>query len=301
MAGNVSLRINNKSKQKNNSSTDESKLTKIILISIALIYLTLLLIIPLIAVFAKAFEKGFDLYIKAITDPVALDALKLTLLTVLVAVPINTIFGLAASWALGKFEFKGKSILLTLLDIPFAISPVIAGLIFVLLFSTNHGLFADFLNANNIKIIFAPPGIIIATTFVTMPFVARELIPLMQSLGTAEEEAALTLGANGWQTFFKVTLPNIKWALFYGVILTTARAAGEFGAVSVVSGHIRGLTNTLPLHVEILYNEYQYSASFAVASLLTIIALINLIIKNISEWKVSQLNINEEGVVKSEH
>lgn len=301
MAGNVSLRINNKSKQKNNSSTDESKLTKIILISIALIYLTLLLIIPLIAVFAKAFEKGFDLYIKAITDPVALDALRLTLLTVLVAVPINTIFGLAASWALGKFEFKGKSILLTLLDIPFAISPVIAGLIFVLLFSTNHGLFADFLNANNIKIIFAPPGIIIATTFVTMPFVARELIPLMQSLGTAEEEAALTLGANGWQTFFKVTLPNIKWALFYGVILTTARAAGEFGAVSVVSGHIRGLTNTLPLHVEILYNEYQYSASFAVASLLTIIALINLIIKNVSEWKVSQLNINEEGVVKSEH
>lgn len=301
MAGNVSLRINNKSKQKNNSSTDESKLTKIILISIALIYLTLLLIIPLIAVFAKAFEKGFDLYIKAITDPVALDALKLTLLTVLVAVPINTIFGLAASWALGKFEFKGKSILLTLLDIPFAISPVIAGLIFVLLFSTNHGLFAVFLNANNIKIIFAPPGIIIATTFVTMPFVARELIPLMQSLGTAEEEAALTLGANGWQTFFKVTLPNIKWALFYGVILTTARAAGEFGAVSVVSGHIRGLTNTLPLHVEILYNEYQYSASFAVASLLTIIALINLIIKNVSEWKVSQLNINEEGVVKSEH
>ncbi|WP_315111564.1 sulfate ABC transporter permease subunit CysW [Clostridium intestinale] len=301
MAGNVSLRINSKSKQKNNSSTDESKLTKIILISIALIYLTLLLIIPLIAVFAKAFEKGFDLYIKAITDPVALDALRLTLLTVLVAVPINTIFGLAASWALGKFEFKGKSILLTLLDIPFAISPVIAGLIFVLLFSTNHGLFADFLNANNIKIIFAPPGIIIATTFVTMPFVARELIPLMQSLGTAEEEAALTLGANGWQTFFKVTLPNIKWALFYGVILTTARAAGEFGAVSVVSGHIRGLTNTLPLHVEILYNEYQYSASFAVASLLTIIALINLIIKNVSEWKVSQLNINEEGVVKSEH
>lgn len=301
MAGNVSLRINNKSKQKNNSSTDESKLTKIILISIALIYLTLLLIIPLIAVFAKAFEKGFDLYIKAITDPVALDALRLTLLTVLVAVPINTIFGLAASWALGKFEFKGKSILLTLLDIPFTISPVIAGLIFVLLFSTNHGLFADFLNANNVKIIFAPPGIIIATTFVTMPFVARELIPLMQSLGTAEEEAALTLGANGWQTFFKVTLPNIKWALFYGVILTTARAAGEFGAVSVVSGHIRGLTNTLPLHVEILYNEYQYSASFAVASLLTIIALINLIIKNVSEWKVSQLNINEEGVVKSEH
>lgn len=301
MAGNVSLRINNKSKQKNNSSTDESKLTKIILISIALIYLTLLLIIPLIAVFAKAFEKGFDLYIKAITDPVALDALRLTLLTVLVAVPINTIFGLAASWALGKFEFKGRSILLTLLDIPFTISPVIAGLIFVLLFSTNHGLFADFLNANNVKIIFAPPGIIIATTFVTMPFVARELIPLMQSLGTAEEEAALTLGANGWQTFFKVTLPNIKWALFYGVILTTARAAGEFGAVSVVSGHIRGLTNTLPLHVEILYNEYQYSASFAVASLLTIIALINLIIKNVSEWKVSQLNINEEGVVKSEH
>jgi sulfate transport system permease protein len=282
-------------------ATEDGKLIKWILISLALIYLTLILIVPLIAIFSKAFEKGINLYIKAITDKVAMSALRLTLLTVVVAVPINTIFGLAAAWSLGKFEFKGKNFLLTVLDLPFAISPVIAGLIFVLLFSTNHGLFGAWLTAHNIKIIFAPPGIILATIFVTMPFVARELIPLMQSLGTSEEEAALTLGANGWQTFVRVTLPNIKWALFYGVILTTARAAGEFGAVSVVSGHIRGLTNTLPLHIEILYNEYQYSASFAVASLLTVIAIINLIIKNIAEWKVEKLNLNNveetEGVV----
>jgi sulfate transport system permease protein len=305
MAGNISLRSSDVKKTPYKGATDENKITKWILIMIALIYLALILIIPLISVFAKAFEKGVEVYIKAVTDETALAALRLTLLTISVAVPINTIFGLSAAWALGKFQFKGKNILLTLLDLPFAISPVIAGLIFVLLFSTTHGLFADFLTAHNIKIIFAPPGIIIATIFVTMPFVAKELIPLMQSLGNSEEEAALTLGANGWQTFWRVTLPNIKWALFYGVILTTARAAGEFGAVSVVSGHIRGLTNTLPLHIEILYNEYQYAASFAVASLLTMIAIINLIIKNISEWKVGRLNIDNfehvEGGISNEH
>lgn len=305
MAGNISLRTKYLKSNSYKGATDESEVIKWVLISIALIYLILLLIIPLVAIFAKALEKGVEVYIKAITDKAALASLRLTLLTIAIAVPVNTIFGISAAWALGKFEFKGKSILLTLLDLPFAISPVIAGLIFVLLFSTNHGAFADFLVAHNIKIIFAPPGIIIATIFVTMPFVARELIPLMQALGIAEEEAALTLGANGWQTFWRVTLPNIKWALFYGVILTTARAAGEFGAVSVVSGHIRGLTTTLPLHIEILYNEYQYVASFAVASLLTIIAIINLIIKNIAEWKVSQQSVDEatdiEGGINVEY
>lgn len=305
MAGNISLRPRESKVSSYKGATDEGKAIKYILIAIALIYLTLILIIPLISVFSKAFEKGAEVYIKAITDETARAALKLTLLTIGIAVPVNTIFGVCAAWVLGKFEFKGKNILLTLLDLPFAISPVIAGLIFVLLFSNTHGLFANFLVAHNIKIIFAPPGIIIATIFVTMPFVARELIPLMQSLGTAEEEAALTLGANGWQTFWRVTLPNIKWALFYGVILTTARAAGEFGAVSVVSGHIRGLTNTLPLHIEILYNEYQYAASFAVASLLTVIAIINLVIKNIAEWKVGQMDISNveqvEGGVSNEY
>ncbi|MHC1685700.1 MAG: sulfate ABC transporter permease subunit CysW [Clostridiaceae bacterium] len=305
MAGNISLRSRGSKGIDYKKATDEGKVIKWILIAIALIYLTLILIIPLISVFAKGFEKGVEVYLKAITDETAMAALKLTLLTIAVAVPVNTIFGICAAWAFGKFEFKGKNILLTLLDLPFAISPVIAGLIFVLLFSNTHGLFAKFLVEHDIKIIFAPPGIIIATIFVTMPFVARELIPLMQSLGTAEEEAALTLGANGWQTFWRVTLPNIKWALFYGVILTTARAAGEFGAVSVVSGHIRGLTNTLPLHIEILYNEYQYSASFAVASLLTIIAIINLIIKNIAQWKVGQMNISNveeaKGGVNNEY
>nr|WP_246503536.1 sulfate ABC transporter permease subunit CysW [Clostridium polyendosporum] len=263
-------------------------MVRFLLTIIALIYVGIIIIIPLIAVFAKAFEKGISVYIASISDPMALAALQLTLITVAVAVPLNTIFGLAASWAIAKFEFKGKNILLTIIDLPFAISPVIAGLIFVLLFSTNHGLFGSWLSKHNINIIFAKPGIILATVFVTFPFVARELIPLMQSQGNSEEEAALTLGASGWQTFWKVTLPNIKWALLYGVILTAARAAGEFGAVSVVSGHIRGVTNTLPLHVEILYNEYKFASAFAVASLLTVVAVINLIVKNIVEWKVSR-------------
>lgn len=266
----------------------DSKVVRVILTVIALLFFTVMLLVPLISVFVKAFEQGSKVYFAAISDPMALSAIKLTLLTIVIVVPINTVFGVIAAWAVAKFKFKGKNLLITVIDLPFAISPVVAGLIFVLLFSTSHGILATLLNQLGLKIIFAPPGIIIATLFVTLPFVARELIPLMESQGTAEEEAALTLGASGIKTFWLITLPNIKWALLYGVMLTAARSAGEFGAVSVVSGHIRGLTNTVPLHVEILYNEYKFSAAFAVASLLTLIALINLIIKNISDWKIKQ-------------
>ncbi len=266
----------------------DSKVVRVILTAIALLFFTVMLLVPLISVFVKAFEQGTKVYLAAISDPMALSAIKLTLLTIAIVVPINTVFGVIAAWAVAKFKFKGKNLLITVIDLPFAISPVVAGLIFVLLFSTSHGILATLLNELGLKIIFAPPGIIIATLFVTLPFVARELIPLMESQGTAEEEAALTLGASGLKTFWLITLPNIKWALLYGVMLTAARSAGEFGAVSVVSGHIRGLTNTVPLHVEILYNEYKFSAAFAVASLLTLIALINLIIKNISDWKIKQ-------------
>lgn len=264
----------------------KSSAVRFILTGTTLLYAVVILLIPLLYVFAKAFEQGLEVYWAAIHEEAALAAIKLTLTTILVTVPINTFFGIVAAWAITKFEFKGKNILITLLDLPFSISPIIAGLIFVLLFSSTQGVFSKWLSALNVKIIFAPPGIIIATIFVTLPFVARELIPLMQSQTTVEEEAALTLGASGWQTFWKVTFPNIRWALIYGMILTAARAAGEFGAVSVVSGHIRGLTNTLPLHVEILYNEYQFSAAFAVASLLAVMAIINLIIKNIVEWNI---------------
>lgn len=266
----------------------DSKAVQIILVTVALLFFTVILLIPLISVFVKAFEQGVGLYFASISDPMALKAIKLTLITVGIAVPINTVFGLAVAWAVAKFRFRGKNLLVTLIDLPFAISPVVAGLIFVLLFSTTHGLLAPLLNAWDLQIIFAPPGIILATLFVTFPFVARELIPLMEAQGTAEEEAALTLGASGWKTFLLITLPNVKWALLYGVMLTAARAAGEFGAVSVVSGHIRGLTNTVPLHVEILYNEYKFTAAFAVASLLTIFAIINLIIKNFVDWKMQQ-------------
>lgn len=258
-----------------------------LLIGLALLFLGLVLFIPLIAVFAKAFEGGIAVYLAAIREPDALAAIRLTLLTVAIAVPLNTVFGLAASWALAKFEFKGKNFLITLIDLPFAVSPVIAGLVFVFLFGA-PGIFGPWLDAHDIKIIFAVPGIVLATIFVTFPFAAREIIPLMHSQGTAEEEAAITLGANGWQTFWRVTLPNIKWGLIYGVILTSARAVGEFGAVSVVSGHIRGLTNTMPLHVEILYNEYQFVAAFAVASLMSLMAIVTLVVKNIAEWKVQQ-------------
>ncbi len=286
---NTNLEINqNISKVVKNKKVKTVNLTKITLIGIAVLYVFSILIIPLVAVFVKGLEKGFDLYVSSITDPMALEAIKLTLIAMAVAVPLNTVFGIFAAWLITKFEFRGKNILITIIDMPFAISPVIAGFVFVLLFSNTHGLFGEILTNLDIKIIFNTPGVILATIFVTFPFVAREVIPIMQSKGNNEEEAALTLGASGIKTFFKVTLPNIKWALLYGVILTSARAAGEFGAVSVVSGHIRGVTTTLPLHVEILYNEYQFSAAFAVASLLTVIALINLIVKSIVEWKIKR-------------
>lgn len=287
MAGTIPVRVKT-IKQTDKRALKGSSITQVILTLIALMFFALFLMIPLISVFVKGFEKGVKVYFAAISDPMALKAIKLTLFTIAIVVPVNTVFGLTAAWAVAKFKFKCKNLLITIIDLPFAISPVVAGLIFVLLFSTSHGLLAPLLNAWSIKIIFAPPGIIIATLFVTMPFVARELIPLMEAQGTAEEEAALTLGASGFKTFLLITLPNIKWALLYGIILTAARAAGEFGAVSVVSGHIRGLTNTMPLHVEILYNEYQFSSAFAVASLLTVISIINLVIKNISDWKIKQ-------------
>lgn len=273
--------------EKRQSIKKESKWVKIVLITIAIVYLSLLLFIPLIAIFMKAFEKGTDVYFAAITENDALSAIRLTLLVVAIVVPLNTIFGLAAAWAVTKFRFKGKQLLLSLLELPFAVSPVIAGLVFVLLFSPS-GALGPWLVEHGIKIIFSVPGIIIATIFVTLPFVARELIPVMQAQGSSEEEAAVSLGANGWQMFWKVTLPNIKWGLLYGMILCNARAIGEFGAVSVVSGRIRGMTNTMPLHVEILYNEYQFSASFAVASLMSIMAIITLILKSIIEWKTKR-------------
>ncbi len=287
MAGRINIHMNMTNQAQKRAAKD-SKAVQIFLITVALMFFVLMLMVPLISVFVKAFEKGVGVYYAAISDPIALKAVELTLFTIAIVVPVNTAFGLIAAWAVAKFKFKGKNLLITIIDLPFAISPVVAGLIFVLLFSTSHGLMAPLLNAWGLKVIFAPPGIILATLFVTLPFVARELIPLMEAQGTAEEEAALTLGASGLKTFWLLTLPNIKWALLYGVMLTAARAAGEFGAVSVVSGHIRGLTNTLPLHVEILYNEYKFSAAFAVASLLAVFAIINLIIKNISDWKIKQ-------------
>ncbi|MGX6445067.1 sulfate ABC transporter permease subunit CysW [Neobacillus sp. K501] len=260
---------------------------KWLLISIALVFFGIFILVPLIAVFTEAFQKGMGLYFLALTEPDAWAAIKITLITAIIAVPINTLFGIIAAWAIAKFDFKGKNILITLIDIPFAVSPVIAGLVFVFLFGS-QGLIGPWLESNDLKIIFAVPGIIVATIFVTFPFVVRELIPVMQEHGTEEEQAAITLGANGWQTFLRVTLPNIKWGLLYGVILCNARAMGEFGAVSVVSGHIRGLTNTIPLHVEILYNEYNFTAAFAVASLLALLALLTLVLKSIVEWKTQK-------------
>ncbi|MBS4026794.1 MAG: sulfate ABC transporter permease subunit CysW [Clostridia bacterium] len=285
MAGNIPLQSNTVAAgPRLTNAITESQGIKWLLIGIALSFLGLVLVLPLAAIFMKAFEQGATVFMAAIIEPDALAAIRLTLLVVAITVPLNVIFGLAASWAIAKFEFKGKNFLVTIIDLPFAVSPVIAGMIFVLLFGA-QGIFGPWLGANNIKIIFAVPGIVLATLFVTMPFVARELIPLMQSQGRAEEEAALTLGANGWKTFLLITLPNIKWGLLYGIILSSARAVGEFGAVSVVSGHIRGLTNTMPLHVEILYNEYQFTAAFAVASMMSIFALFTLIVKNIIEWQ----------------
>ena len=258
-----------------------------ILIAIALVFLALFLLLPLAAVFSQAFEKGVMVYLEALKEPDTLSSIKLTLITAAVTVPLNLFFGVTAAWAIAKFSFPGKNLLITLIDLPFSVSPVISGLIYVLIFGL-QGWIGPWLQDHDIRIVFAVPGIILATIFVTFPFVARELIPLMEAQGKEEEEAALVLGATGLQTFFRVTLPNIKWGIIYGVILCNARAMGEFGAVSVVSGHIRGMTNTVPLHVEILYNEYNYTAAFAVASLLAFLALITLAVKSIAEWKVRQ-------------
>jgi sulfate transport system permease protein len=266
-------------------ATDESALVKYALIGGSLAFLTLVLFVPLVAIFTEAFSKGIWVYIASCTDPHALSAVRLTLLVAFICVPLNLVFGLAAAWAIAKFQFPGKSTLVTLIDLPFAVSPVISGLIFVLLFGL-RGWFGPWLEAHNIQVIFAVPGIVLATLFVTFPFVAREVIPLMQEQGTDEELAAVSLGASGWQTFWRVTLPNVKWALLYGVILCNARAMGEFGAVNVVSGHLRGKTNTLPLHVEILYNDYNLAAAFAVASLLALLALVTLAAKSVVEWRV---------------
>jgi sulfate transport system permease protein len=269
------------------ASITEPWYVRVALIGTALAFLGLFLALPLAVVFAGALQKGVAFYLGAIGEPMALAAIRLTLVATAIAVPLNLAFGLAAAWAIGKFDFRGKQVLTTLIDLPFSVSPIVAGLIYVLIFGL-QGWLGPWLDAHGIRIIFAVPGIVLATIFVTVPFVARELIPLMQEQGAEEEEAAITLGANGWQTFWLVTLPNMKWGLLYGVILCNARAMGEFGAVSVVSGHIRGVTNTLPLHVEILYNEYQSAAAFAVASLLALLALATLAAKSAVEWRARQ-------------
>ena len=266
------------------AGTTEPAWVKYSLIGLALGFIFLFLVLPLAAVFTEALRKGWSTYWEALREPDAWSAIRLTLITAAVAVPLNLVFGVAAAWAIAKYEFRGKAFLTTLVDLPFSVSPVVAGLIYVLMFGA-QGWFGPWLMAHDIKIVFAVPGIVLATVFVTFPFIARELIPLMQAQGNEEEQAAIVLGATGWQTFWYVTLPNIKWGLIYGVILCNARAMGEFGAVSVVSGHIRGQTNTLPLHVEILYNEYQSVAAFAVASLLALLALVTLGIKSVVEWR----------------
>jgi sulfate transport system permease protein len=265
----------------------EPRLVRYAIIAVAITFLTVFVVLPLVVVFSHAFAKGVGEYIAALADPEALSAIRLTLLVALISVSLNLVFGVMAAWAIAKFEFPGKTLLITLIDLPFSVSPVIAGLVFVLLFGA-QGYFGEWLSAHDIQILFAVPGIVLATTFVTFPFVARELIPLMQEQGTQEEEAAISLGASGLRTFLRVTLPNIKWGLLYGVLLCNARAMGEFGAVSVVSGHIRGETNTMPLLVEILYNEYQFVTSFAIASLLAFLALITLVVKTILENRLEQ-------------
>jgi len=264
--------------------TSESKWVRRGLIALALLFLVSILFLPLVIVFVEAFKKGAETFLQAFTDRDTLAAVRLTLLVAAIAVPFNVVFGLSASWAIAKFDFRGKNLLLSLIDLPFSVSPVISGLVYVLIFGA-QGWLGPWAKAHHVEIIFAVPGIVLATLFVTFPFVARELIPLMQSQGSSEEEAALTLGASGWYTFFNVTLPNIKWALLYGVLLCNARAMGEFGAVSVVSGHIRGLTNTLPLHIEVLYNDYNFVAAFAVATLLASLGLLTLVLKTLLEWR----------------
>jgi len=281
------------------AATTESALVRRLLIAITVLFLGFFLFLPLAMVFSSALAKGWSFYLASLREPDAWAAIRLTLIAAGIAVPANLIFGVAAAWAIGKFDFFGKSVLTTLIDLPFAVSPVVSGLIYVLLFGL-QGLLGPWLAAHDLKIIFAVPGIVLATMFVTFPFVARELIPLVQAQGNDEEEAALTLGANGWQTFLRITLPNIKWGLLYGVILCNARAMGEFGAVSVVSGHIRGRTNTMPLHIEILYNEYQFVPAFAVASLLALLALVTLLVKSLIEWKAKQQRAQLEAAAAAE-
>ncbi|MFG6466207.1 sulfate ABC transporter permease subunit CysW [Roseateles sp. BYS87W] len=276
-----------RAKYQDNPATREAPWVRALLLTLGLGFFAIFLLLPLVAVFTEALRKGWEVYFASLADEETLSAIKLTLTAAAIAVPFNLAFGLAASWLIAKHEFRGKQLLITLIDLPFSVSPVVAGLMYVLIFGA-QGWLGPWLQEHDVKIIFAVPGIVLATVFVTFPFVARELIPLMQAQGKDEEEAATVLGASGWQTFRRVTLPNIKWGLLYGVILCNARAMGEFGAVSVVSGHVRGLTNTLPLQVEILYNEYQFAAAFAVASLLALLALVTLVIKQFIEWRASQ-------------
>ena len=283
-------------KLQSRDATREPTWVRYTLITIALLFFLSCLILPLILVFVEAFKQGVGVYAQALVHPDTLSAVKLTLLTAVIAVPLNVVFGVAAAWCVAKFNFRGKSILTTIIDMPFSVSPVIAGLMLVLIFGT-QGWFGSWLMDNDIKILYAVPAIVLATIFITVPFVARELIPLMEAQGTAEDEAAIVLGGSGWQTFWKVTLPNIKWGLIYGVILCNARAMGEFGAVSVVSGHIRGETNTLPLHVEILYNEYTFSAAFAVSSLLALLAIVTLVLKTWVEIRQEKQNKHNDSTV----
>ncbi len=269
-----------------NPATRDRPLVKWVVLTISLLFFICFLVLPLATVFIEALKKGWDVYLQAILDDDALSAIELTLIAAVIAVPLNLVFGVAAAWAIAKFDFRGKQLLITFIDLPFSVSPVVAGLVYVLMFGAN-GWIGPWLSDHDIRIVFAVPGIVLATIFVTFPFIARELIPLMQAQGKDEEEAAVVLGASGWQTFWYVTLPNIRWGLIYGVVLCNARAMGEFGAVSVVSGHIRGVTNTMPLQIEILYNEYQFSAAFAVASLLALLALVTLVLKTFIEWRAA--------------
>jgi sulfate/thiosulfate transport system permease protein len=282
--GRLGKRAAKPAREERGAALAEPRLVRWLLIGLALAFLGFFLVVPLVLVFVKGLSDGVKVYLDAIREPAALSAVRLTLLAAACAVPVNLVFGLAAAWAIAKFRFGGKNVLITLIDLPFAVSPVIAGMVFVLLFGA-RGLLGPFLQAHDWKVVFALPGIVLATIFVTSPLIARELIPLMQAQGNEEEEAAVTLGASGWQTFRRISLPKIKWGLLFGIVLCNARAMGEFGAVSVVSGHIRGLTNTLPLHVEILYNEYQFTSAFAVASLLTLLALATLVLKSVIEWR----------------
>jgi len=295
VAATIDTRVHGAGRFEANPATRDSVWVKVLVLGLGITYFAVFLLLPLIVVFVEAFRKGVDTYFAALVEPDALSAVRLTLLAASIAVPLNLLFGLAAAWAVAKFQFPGKNLLITLIDLPFSVSPVVAGLIYVLVFGL-QGWFGHWLGEHNIKIIFAVPAIVLATIFVTFPFIARELIPLMQAQGRDEEEAAISLGATGLQTFWRVTIPNVKWALLYGVILCNARAMGEFGAVSVVSGHIRGETNTMPLHVEILYNEYQFAAAFAVASLLALLALVTLALKTYVEWRAHRPIAEEQSV-----